>query len=413
MKIALFTSHESPTGVTSDCIIGVEECDKLQDVAETTCKEASNTAANAEDNELAEQVNTQLPKQQSRQTTLKFQNGRCVLVPMEPSTGMETGSQESSQVDSNTEDDCYPKKQERKKRKRKRKCLKEDDNLVDEVDPPANKRKSSRRAAKEAAKQLLQETEASHSCSLSKLTSEDDRVKLLPEILVENSDTVEEVLTTFDNKSNDAIDVPKEEIIVESSSPASIAKKTNEGDSSDSDVICLTPRSVSPLPRESTEQPSSRPGTPAKNKWSHIFGTKSPLKRSSPSRKSSPRKCSPRKSTPIKQVAMTLSSLTTSHEHYTLGVPLFHHVIQQDSSALWSLPKVDMSSINTHLTSLSHDLTARASHDLCKDHLSKSLLNLDHNVHREPLNLRVRKYITVLLVLYTLDIFYYYFVVPC
>ena len=400
MKIALFASHddESPTNMTSDCIRNheVAQCDKLQDVtALTTCEEVNIIAANTEDCKLQEQITAQLPKQQSRQTTLKFENRKCILVPMEPSTGMETGSQESSQVDSTTEDDCYPKKQVRKKKKNKHKCLKEEANLVEEAEPSTNKRRPSRKAAKEAAKQLselLQETVSSHSSSLSKLTSEDDRVKLLPDIVVEDSNTVEEILTTLDNKSNDASDlVAKEEMIVESSSPARVAMETTADDSSDSDVICLTPRSVSPLPQESTERPLSRPGTPAKNKWSHIFGTKFPQRKSSPSRKSSPRKCSPRKSTPIKQVAMTLSSLATSHEQYTLGVPLFHHVIQQDSSALWGLPKVELSNINARLTNLSqYQSHAGASHDSCKDHLSKRLLNLDGIVQRKPLDFKVR-----------------------
>ena len=401
MKVALFASRESPTDLTSDCIRNheVEQCDKLQDVIvlTTTSEEVHITAANTEDSKLQEQITAQLPKQQSRQTTLKFQNGKCVLVPMESSTGMETGSQESSQVDSTTEDDCYPKNQERKKKKSKRKYSKEEGNFVEEAKPSANMRRTSRKAAKEAAKQLselLQETEPPHSSSLSKLTSEDDRVKMLPDILIEDSNTVEEVLTTLDNKSTDASDVvAKEEVIVESSSPTHVAKETTADDSSDSDVICLTPRSASPLP---TGQRLSRPGTPAKNKWSHIFGNKSPQKRSSPSRKSSPRKCSPRKSTAIKQVAMALSSLTTSHEQYTLGVPLFHHIMQQDSSALWSLPEVELSSINACLINLSqyqsHDLTTGASHDPCKDHLSKRLLNLDSNVQRKPLNLKVRMY---------------------
>ena len=403
MKVALFTSHESPTDQTTEHTRNheeIEKCEKTQDaVVLTVCEEIKIATANSEDGKLQEQITAQLPKQQSRQTTLKFQNGKCVLVPMEPSTGMETGSQESSQVDSTTEDECYPKKQERKKKKSKRKCSKEEGNF-DETDPPANKRRPSRKAAKEATKQLselLQETIPSHSTSLSKLTSEDDQVKLLPDILVENSNTMEEVVTTLDGKSNDASDmvVAKEEIIVKSLSPA---KEATADDSSDSDVICLTPRSASPLP---TEQRLSRPGTPAKNKWSHIFGTKSPQKRSprsSPSRKSSPRKCSPRKSTPIKQVVMTLSSLATSHEQYTLGVPLFHHVMQQDGSALWSLPKVELSTINVCLTKLSqhrsHDLTTGVSHDLtgdpCKDHLSKTLLNLNSGVQRKPLNLKVR-----------------------
>ena len=411
MKVALFASLESPTDQTTEYIRNhdeTEKCEKTQDViVSAMCEEIKITAANSEDGKLQEQITAQLPKQQSRQTTLKFQNGKCILVPMEPSTGMETGSQESSQVDSTTEDECHPKKQERKKKKSKRKCSKEEGNF-DEAEPPANKRRPSRKAAKDAAKQLselLQETVPSHNSSLSKLTSEDDQVKLLPDILVEDNSTMEEIVTNLDDKSNNTSDVvvAEEEIIIESSSPGRVAKEATADDSSDSDVICLTPRSASPLP---TAQRLSRPSTPAKNKWSHIFGTKSPQKRSprsSPSRKSSPRKCSPRKSTPIKQVAMTLSSLATSHEQYTLGVPLFHHIMQQDSSALWSLPKVELSSINACLTKLSqhqsHDHTTGASHDLtrvsygpCKDHLSKRLLNLDSNVKREPLNLKVRMY---------------------
>lgn len=405
MKIALFASHEKPTDMTSDYTGNheAEQSNKLQDAVVTREEEMSVTeemnamTANVEDSGIVEQITAQLPKQQSRQTTLKFENGKCVLVPMELSTGMETGSQESSQVDSTTEDEYHPKKQQTKKKKKgKRKNSNEEvcsDNVGKEVEPSVAKKRS-RKAAKEAAKQmseLLQEAVPPQSSSLSKLTSEDDHVKL-PEILVVDSDNVEEIQTAFDcrsssngNKSN-----TNEEISIEPS--PTVVEETIVDNSSDSDVICLTPRSASPLSQESAEQPQSRPSTPAKNKWSHIFGTKSPQKKSSPSRKSSPCKYSPRKSTPTKRITTTLSSLATSHEHYTLGVPLFHHVMQQDDSVLWSLPKVELPRINAHLTNLSrnqpHVHTTGAPQD---QFLSKRLISFDSEVQRSPLNLKVRK----------------------
>ena len=174
-------------------------------------------------------------------------------------------------------------------------------------------------------------------------------------------------------------------------------------DSSDSDVICLTPRSSSPLSQGSTQQSPSRPATPAKNKWSHIFGTKSPQKKlSSPGRKLSPRKRSPRKCSPSKHVAMVSSSLTTSCEHYTLGIPLFHHIMQWDDSALWNLPKVEPSTINGCLTHLPHNqsrshLRTGVSHDAYKDHLSKGLVNLHGNVQKKSLALKVILYAICLL----------------
>ena len=404
MKIALFAPHESPAS-TSDCIRNqeVEQYNKLQeDEAMTTCKEPVITDVNPNDGKLHEQTTARQLKTQSRQTILKFESGKCILVPIEQNVEMDAGSQESSQID--TEDDCSVKNQERKKKKKsKRKCFIEDD-CVEEIEPPANKRKSRRKAAKEASKQLsglLHEPLPPGSSSLSKLTSEDNQVKLIPEIVVEDSEAVEETLATLDNKSNDAIDViAKEEIIVESSSPARVAMEMTGDDSSDSDVICLTPRSQSPLPHNTGQQPPSQPSTPAKNKWSHIFGTKSPQKksspRSSPIRKSSPRKRSPRRSTPVKQVSVMPSSLATSCEQYTLGVPLFYHVMQQSNSTLWSLPKVELSSMNAHQLRSSHPqsiyLTSEASCDLCKGHQNKKLINLD-SIQRKPLHLAVRIYI--------------------
>ena len=392
MKIALFAARESPTGSPSDCTRNqeAEQSDMSQDVD----MKAAITRTNTEDDGLCEQTATQMPKQQSRQTTLKFENGKCILIPMESSTGMETGSQESSQVDSTTEEEYLPKKKQTKKKKSRCKYSNEEvcsDNFVEEVEPPVTKKRS-RKVAKEAAKQLIQGTVSPQSCMLTKLTTEDDQAKLVPEIVVVDSENVEEIQTALDNTSNDC---DMEGVSIESS-PAVVvvvAKEIVADDSSDSDVICLTPRSASPLSQESTGQPRSRPATPAKNKWSHIFGTKSPQKKSSPSRKSSPRKSSPRKSNPIKQVAMTmLSSLTTSHEHYTLGAPLFHHVIQQDHSLLWDLPKVELSSINAHLTtSLSHCQPHVHTTGAAQDHLlSKRLINLDKTVQRSPLTLKVK-----------------------
>lgn len=391
MKIALFAARESPTGSPSDCTRNqeTEQSDMSQDVD----MKAAITRTNTEDDGLCEQTAAQIPKQQSRQTTLKFENGKCILIPMESSTGMETGSQESSQVDSTAEEEYLPKKKQTKKKKSRRKCSNEEvcsDNFVEEVEPPVTK-KCSRKVAKEAAKQLIQGTVSPQSCMLTKLTAEDDQAKLVPEILVVNSDNEEEIQTALDNTSNDC---DMEGMSIESSPAAVVvAKEIVADDSSDSDVICLTPRSASPLSQESTGQPRSRPATPAKNRWSHIFGTKSPQKKSSPSRKSSPRKSSPRKTNPTKQVANTmLSLLTTSHERYTLGAPLFHHVIQRDHSILWDLPKVELSSINAYLaTSLSHyqphiHTTAAAQDDL----LSKRLINLDKTVQRSPLTLKVR-----------------------
>ena len=401
MKIAFFAPHESPPSA-SDCMRNheVEQCNKLQeDEVLTTCKEPAIACTSIDDNKLHERVTAQQPKIQSRQTTMKFENGRCILVPIEQNMEMDTGSQESSQVD--TEDECYVMNQERKKKKKnKRKCSKEDDS-VENMELPASKRKSSRKAAKEAAKQLsglLHEPLPPGSSSLSKLTIEDDQVKLVPEIVVEDSETIEEVLTTLDNRNNDAIDViAKEEIIVGTSSPVCVAKETAD-DSSDSDVICLTPRSQSPSPHDTAQRPPSQPSTPAKNKWSHIFGTKSPQKkssqRSSPIRKSSPRKRSPRKPTPIKQVSMAPSSLASSREQYTLGVPLFYHVMQQSNSSLWSLPEVELSSINAHQLRSSHlqsvDLTTKAPCDQCNGHPSKKLINLDSDAQKKPLHLMVR-----------------------
>lgn len=379
MKIALFTSHEASVDLTADCIRNeAEQSDKLQDTL-SAHEGPTITTAITEDSGMQKQVTVQSSKQQSRQTTLKFKNGKCVLVPMEPSTGMETGSQESSQVDSTTEDEYHPKKQQAKRKKKsKRKNSNDEDNFVKEVEPSVTKKRS-RKAAKEAVRQLSQEAVSPQSCTLSKLTSEDDQVKLLPEILVVDSDNVEETVTALHK------DGTKEGMTIE---PA-VAVVENEmvvGDSSDSDVICLTPRSASPLSQESVEQPRSQPSTPAKNKWSHIFGTKSPQKKS-PSRKSSPCKGSPRKSNHAKQVAMALSSLATSREQYTLGIPLFHHIMQQDNSLLWALPKVELLNINARLTTLSRPQphTTAASQGL-----SKGLVTSDSEVQRNSFHLKVR-----------------------
>ena len=381
MKIALFAAPETSMDLTADCIrnheVPVEQRDKLQDTLSTP-EETTITTANTEDNELQEQVTAQLPKQQSRQTTLKFENGKCVLVAMEPITGMEVASQESSQVDSTTEDEYHPKKQQAKAKKKKSKRKNSnDENFVKEVEPSVTKKRS-RKAAKKATKQSSEEAVSPHRCTLSKLTSEDDQVKLLPEILIVDSDNVEEGLSTLDKDSNTEMTVEPSVTFVE--------KEMVVGDSSDSDVICLTPRSASPLSQEEIEQPRSRPSTPAKNKWSHIFGIKSPQKKS-PSRKSSPRKFSPKRSLHSKQVPMALSSLATSHEHYTLGIPLFHHILQQDDSPLWALPTVDLSSINADLTTLSccQPHTAGASQDL-----SRSLISAGSDIERNPLHLKVR-----------------------
>ena len=382
MKIALFAAPETSMDLTADCIrnheVPVEQRDKLQDTLSTP-EEMTITTANTEDCGLQEQVTAQLPKQQSRQTTLKFENGKCVLVAMEPITGMEVASQESSQVDSTTEDEYHPKKQQTKAKKKKSKRKNSnDENFVKEVEPSVTKKRS-RKAVKKATKRSSEEAVSSpHRCTLSKLTSEDDQVKLLPEILIVDSDNVEEGLFTMDKDSNTEMTVEASVTVVE--------KEMVVGDSSDSDVICLTPRSASPLSQEEIERPRSRPSTPAKNKWSHIFGIKSPQKKS-PSRKSSPRKFSPKKSLHSKQVPMALSSLATSHENYTLGIPLFHHILQQDNSPLWALPTVDLSSINAHLTTLSccQPHTAGASQDL-----SRSLISAGSDVQRNPLHLKVR-----------------------
>lgn len=383
MKVALFSSTPS-----SDCIRNDEEVA----VVTTTC--VKNPIPTLND---SEQVTVQLPKQQqqSRQTTLKFENGKCILVPMEPSTGMETGSQESSQVDTTTEDDDYqPKRQQRRKRKKsKRKRLTEEassDNFVEELEPSVAK-EPSHKGDKKAAEQLtqhLQGTGITHNSPVNKSTSEGDRAEALPEIIVEDGDSAKEIQTIFENRKNNDVPVVKEGVAVDSS-PAAVVKETTADDSSDSDVICLTPRSASPLSQES----SSRPATPAKNKWSHIFGTKSPQKRS-PSRKSSPcKRNSPRKTSPVKQVTVTPSSLVTSCEHYTLGIPLFYHVMQQDGSVLWDLPKVEQSNINASLTSLSHQsyvTAAKSPYDLCKNDLSKEVVKLDNNIQRKRLDLKVR-----------------------
>ena len=381
MKIALFATPETSMDLTADCIrnheVSVEQRDKLQDTLSTP-EETTITTANTEDSGLQEQVTAQLPKQQSRQTTLKFENGKCVLVAMEPITGMEVASQESSQVDSTTEDEYHPKKQQAKAKKKKSKRKNSnDENFVKEVEPSVTKKRS-RKAVKKATKRSSEEAVSPHRCTLSKLTSEDDQVKLLPEILIVDSDNVEEGLFTMDKDSNTEMTVEASVTVVE--------KEMVVGDSSDSDVICLTPRSASPLSQEEIERPRSRPSTPAKNKWSHIFGIKSPQKKS-PSRKSSPRKFSPKKSLHSKQVPMALSSLATSHENYTLGIPLFHHILQQDNCPLWALPTVDLSSINAHLTTLScyQPHTAGASQDL-----SRSLISAGSDVQRNPLHLKVR-----------------------
>ena len=379
MKIALFTSHEASVDLTAECITNneAEQSDKLQD--ELSVHEgATMTTAITEDSRMQEQVTVQLSKQQSRQTTLKFENGKCVLVPMDPSAGIETASQESSQVDSTTEDEYRPKKQQAKRKKKSKwKNTNDEDNFVKEVEPSVTKKRS-RKAAKEAVKQLSQEAGPPQSCTLSKLTSEDDQVKLLPEILVVDSDNVEETVTALHKDGN------KEETTIKSPTVV-VENEMVMGDSSDSDVICLTPHSASPLSQESVEQPRSRPSTPAKNKWSHIFGIKSPQKKS-PSRKSSPCKGSPRKSNHAKQVAMALSSLTTSHEQYTLGIPLFHHIMQQDNSLLWALPKVELSNINARLTTLSRSQphTAGASQGL-----SKRLITSGSEVQRNSFHLKV------------------------
>lgn len=405
MKIALFAARESPIDLTTDSMRNneVEKNDIPQEpaVTLTTCEELIVSRVTTEDSEVQEKGSAQLTKLQSRQTTLKFENGKCLLVPMEQSTGMETCSQESSQVDSTGEDDYHPKKQQRKKKRHKRKCSNEEacsDNFVENVEQPTVTKKSSRRAAKEAAKQLnelLQDGVPPQSSLLSNLTNENDQVVFLPEILVEDSDIVKEC--AIDGKSNGPNKLIAEEGVTIEVSSTAVAKEVTIDDSSDSDVICLTPHSASPVSQDSTEQLSSQPATPAKNKWSHIFGNKSPQKKSSPSKKSSPhkgspgrgspRRGSPRKSNPARQVAMTLSSLTTSHEHYTLGIPLFYHVMQKDNS-LWGLPKVEISSINAHLSHHPH-VHPGASHALCKDHVSRKLINCSSDIQRKPLQLKV------------------------
>ena len=403
MKIALFESHEPPTSdnieATQQLNDKVVQLDMVEGEAALTLTSHKETEVNVEDCELHEQATAQLlPKQQSRQTTLKFENGKCLLVPMTPSTVMDVVSQESSQADSTAEDEYYPKKQQRKKRK-KNKCNNSNeeicsDNIVEEVETT---KKPGRKAAKQAVKQLtelLQEPVPPHKSSMNgKSTSEGDQVKPLPEILVIDSDSVIEIV---DNKNDDVSkSIAKEGAAAAASSPVVVAKEVIMGDSSDSDVICLTPRSASPLSQESTaaSRPSSRPATPVKNKWSHIFGSKSPQRKSSPNRKSSPRKCSPRKSNPIKHVTMTSG---TSHEHYTLGIPLFHHIMQKDASLLWDLPKVELSSINTSLTNLSSrcQATRVPPHD---NHLRrKELLHLEGDIQKKPLTLKVKRLLFVL-----------------
>jgi len=287
-------------------------------------------------------------QQQARQTTLKFQNGKCILVPMEPEpvTGMETGSQESSQLESNAEDDYPPQKQQRKRRKKKKERSNiEDSDTASQDENITVSKKPCRKASREATErlnellngtvlaQVFSSPQTNSSDIETNIIEESVETKMVPQIVVEDN-----CVTCNAPLAADISDVMV--------SP-NVAKDEAAGDSSDSDVICLTPRSASPLSQELQSSPS-KPSTPAKNKWAHIFGVKSPRKKpSSPGRTSSPRKGSPRNS-PRKTAsqALVLSSVV-SHKQYSLGVTLFYHVMQQDSSPLWNLSKVELPFIST------------------------------------------------------------------
>jgi len=381
-------------------VVQTNVVNKAEKLATDTIKEATAsaaTAANLKDNgKQLESVQT-TKRQQSRQTTLNFLNGKCVLVPLEPDAGMISGSQESSQLESTAEEEHPPKMQQRKRRKKK----KERTNIVDSDTASQDEnvpvvKKPCRQAAKEATERLnelltemvpcssakpllVEKTSCEEISEIKAATHEESHTKVVPQIVVEDN-----LATCSGPPTTDTSDV----VMVSPSVEAS-------ADSSDSDVICLTPRSVSPLSQELQSSPS-KPSTPAKNKWAHIFGVQSPHKKlSSPGRKSSPRKRSPRNSprnsprrtaSPSKQ-ALVMSSTAVSHEQYSLGVALFHHVMQQDSSPLWSLPKIGLPGVGTIMKSspLCHSHRGASQHI---DHGNKGLIAVN-NYQTKPYCLKV------------------------
>jgi len=355
-------------------------------VTATKYEKPEEVVATVKESDKKSESTVQVKKQQqTRQTTLKFQNGKCILVPMEPEpdTGMETGSQESSQLESTAEDDYPLRKQQRKRRKKKKERAKnEDSDTASQGENVTVVKKSCRKAAREATErlnELLNETVLPQVCSLAKLPQtsceesneietaileESVETKVVPQIVIEDNQVTCNVPSAADTS----------DVVVMS---PSVAKDEAGVDSSDSDVICLTPRSASPLSQELQSSPS-KPSTPAKNKWAHIFGVKSPHKKpSSPGRKSSPRKGSPRnsprnsprKTANLSRQALEMSSVV-SHEQHSLGLTLFHHVMQQDSSPLWNLPKAELPSISI----------AKKSSPLCQgviqnvDHVCRGLI---------------------------------------
>ncbi|XP_065898480.1 ATPase family AAA domain-containing protein 5-like isoform X2 [Dysidea avara] len=345
---------------------------------EETAASVANEVSLKENHKKSESTAQAKKQQQTRQTTLNFQNGKCILVPMElePDTGMETGSQESSQLESTAEDDYPPKKQQRKRRKKKERANNEDGDTASQDENITVAKKSCRKAAREATErlnELLKKTSCEESTAEMEtaILEESVETKVVPQIIIEDNQVTCNVPSATDTS----------DVVVIS---PSIAKDEAAADSSDSDVICLTPRSASPLSQELQSSPS-KPSTPAKNKWAHIFGPHK--KPSSPGRKSSPRKGSPKNSprktaSPRKQTIVMSSAV--SHEQLSLGVTLFHHVMQQDSSLLWDLPKIELPAVNIKSSPLCHPHRGDTQH---VDHVSKELMAVD-NCLKAPFHLK-------------------------